>query len=293
MSGTQFTELQIPKDILEQIGKSHFEESLMQWEDRLLDFFSENYAMFTQYPDYFQLRTYEFRILKQLLPVYFDLTNKNDTVLEIGCNFGYKSILLSSYAEKLIAVDIPEEYQGCILGDFKRTTDIAKILVNEKFGIRNVTFDNVWPTDLKLENHSVSMIFTEYVLEHIPELPKAIEEMYRVLKKDGIMIHAVPSTKDAIMPFIEANTNVTFAQMVSIIKSTVGSWLKKKKRQGARIRWNGTIIPPCHSEHTHDFMKQIEIYTLENYLFPMLKAGFKVEKIISTRENNHVLVLRK
>ncbi|VAW48331.1 hypothetical protein MNBD_GAMMA03-2078 [hydrothermal vent metagenome] len=293
MNQQQLEALLIPDNLIELTDGIILEDSLITRENELLKFFSEQYAIFTQYPNYFKLRTYEFRILKQLLPEYFNINKKYETFLEIGCNFGYKSILLSPYAKLLKAIDIPQEYQGCILGNFKRTTDIAKILVNEKFKINNVVFDNVWPDDLKLEDESVDMIFSEYVLEHIPELSKAIGEMYRVLRSGGVMIHVVPNTKDAVYPFVEANTQITFRKMLSIIKSTMGAWIKKEERNTAHMRWNGTIVPPCHSEHTHSFMKQVEIYTLENYLFPMLEAGFKIEKIFSTREHNHVLVIRK
>ena len=46
-------------------------------------------------------------------------------------------------------------------------------------------------------------------------------------------------------------------------------------------------------EFIDDFSRQIDIYTLENYLFPMLDAGFRIEKIVSTREHNDVIVARK
>ena len=106
------------------------------------------------------------------------------------------------------------------------------------------------------------------------------------------MIHTVPNTKDAVRAFLDVNINITLGKLLRIAKSNLGAFLKKKTRQETKLRWNGIIVPPCHSEHIDDFSKQLDIYTLENYLFPMLENGFVIEKIISTRENNHVIVAR-
>ena len=267
--------------------------SLTDWENNLLSHFSSSHDIFTPYPDYFKLRTYEFRVLRQLLPKYFDRQRKYELLLEVGCNFGYKSMLLSSYAKKILAIDIPESYEGCHLGEFERTTDIAKIFVNEKMGMDQVEFKNMWPHELTIASESVDCIFTEYVLEHIPDLSKAIKEMHRVLKKDGVMIHTVPNTNDAIRVFIEANTHITFGKLFKIFKSQMGVFLKGQSRNQSSLRLNGIVVPPCHSEHIRDFSKQLDIYTLENYLFPMLECGLTIEHIISTRENNHVIIVRK
>jgi SAM-dependent methyltransferase len=48
-------------------------------------------------------------------------------------------------------------------------------------------------TSLTFEDNSFDVIFSSYVLEHIGELDKAFYEMGRVLRKDGIMVHAVPT----------------------------------------------------------------------------------------------------
>lgn len=283
----------IPQELVRTLSRGDSHESLTDWENDLLSFFSVNYKLFTPYPDYFRLRTYEFRVLRQLLPMYFDRARQYEMALEIGCNFGYKSILLSPYAKQLLAVDIPATYDGCELGEFKRTTEVAKILVNEKMGISHVEFKNMWPNDLKIGNESVDFIFTEYVLEHIPDLKGAIREMGRVLRKGTVMIHTVPNTHDAIRAYLDANINITLGRLLRIAKSQLGAFLKRQKKNKPTLRWNATIVPPCHSDHIHNFSKQLDIYTLENYLFPMLENGFTIERILSTREHNYVVVARK
>ena len=48
-------------------------------------------------------------------------------------------------------------------------------------------------TNLPFEDNSFDVIFSSYVLEHIGELDTAFSEMSRVLRKDGIMVHTVPT----------------------------------------------------------------------------------------------------
>ncbi|MBI4309469.1 MAG: class I SAM-dependent methyltransferase, partial [Candidatus Omnitrophica bacterium] len=293
MDKAALQQFSIPSELGASIKGLGSDEAFIDWENKLLSFFALNYQFFTPYPDYFRLRTYEFRVLRQLLPGYFDLAHPYSAMLELGCNFGYKSVLLSPFARKLFAVDIPDTYEGCDLGDFERTTDIAKIIVNEKMAIPHVEFKNCWPHELPVDAQSLDLIFSEYVLEHIPDLSAAVKEMHRVLKKGAVMVHTVPNTHDHIRAFLEANVNLTLRQLFRIAKSQAGAWLKKQYRNQPTLRWNKVIVPPCHSEHIRSFSKQLDIYTLENYLSPMFECGFRVEKIMSTRENNHVIVVRK
>jgi ubiquinone/menaquinone biosynthesis C-methylase UbiE len=47
-------------------------------------------------------------------------------------------------------------------------------------------------TKIEYPNDSFDIIFCNHVLEHIPEDGKAMAELYRVLKKDGLAILLVP-----------------------------------------------------------------------------------------------------
>jgi len=138
-----------------------------------------------------------------------------------------------------------------------------------------------------VNSDSISFLFSEYLLEHIPDLSKAISEMYRVMTKSGIMIHVVPNTKDAIIKFVKEQINLSGRQLV---KEMVN---KLRRPSKSRMKLNGLIIPSCHSQFISNYSDQFDIYSLENYLFPMIDAGLKIEKIVSTREHNDVIVARK
>lgn len=272
------------------VGSKSFasEDELLQWENELIAFFSSQYELFTPYPEYFRLRCYEFRILRQLLPELSGFNHIFERGLEIGCGYGFKTLLLSRMCKSFLGIDIPEKYKGYVRGDYSSSVEIAKIIVNDKFQINNVTFECAWPDNmLNVDSDSISFLFSEYCLEHIPKLSKAISEMYRVLRKDGVMIHVVPNTKDAVIQFVKAQLNTSAGRLIKeLVKKVLGGG-------NTHIKLNGIVIPPCHSEFISDYSEQIDIYSLENYLFPMLDAGFRIERIVSTREHNDVIVARK
>lgn len=272
------------------VGSKSFvsEDELMQWENELIAFFSHHYKLFTPYPGYFRLRCYEFRILRQLLPELLGFNRTFEKGMELGCGYGFKTLLLSHMCESFLGIDIPEKYKGYVRGNYSSSVEIAKIIVNDKFRAKNVTFECAWPDNLlNVDSDSISFLFSEYCLEHIPKLSKAISEMYRVLRKDGIMIHVVPNTKNAVIQFVKAQLDASVGRLIKeLVKKVLG-------RGNTRIKLNGIIIPQCHTEFISDFSEQIDVYSLENYLFPMLDAGFRIEKIVSTREYNDVIVARK
>lgn len=79
--------------------------------------------------------------------------------------------------------------EQCFLKRFKKmknldytTADLYSPLVDIKADI----------CDLPFENNEFDLIFCNHVLEHIPDDKKAMQELYRVLKKGGIGIFQIP-----------------------------------------------------------------------------------------------------
>ena len=268
--------------------KFNSEDEVIEWENRLILFFLSFSDLFTPFPDYFKARAYEFSILRQLLPEYFDLHLPYENILEIGCGYGFKSLLMSHMCGNLLGIDIPAKYKGYTRGNYETSVQIANMIVKDKFKLGNVSFRAMWPDKMDLADNSIQLVFSEYVLEHTPNLSEAIREMHRVMQKDAIMIHVVPNSKDPIITFIKANVNSWLKEAALVIAKKI-----LKRNYSGKIKWNGLIVPTCHSEFLSDYSEQIETNSLENYLFPMLDAGFRIERIISTREHNNVIVARK
>lgn len=252
--------------------KNKLQSAKISGEEDLYKLFNENYIFFTPYKNYFWLRYNEFKLLMSLFPNAID---KSMDVLEIGCGFGFNSLLMATRAKSVLGVDIPEKYPSLVMGNEQTSVDVARA-VNNELKIKNVRFEHSWPTKIECcEDNAVNLIFSEYVFEHIPDLNAAIKEMHRCLKSGGGMLHVVPVTQDAVITFLKSQVE------------------KSKERNSIRkllsnIR-NPVKIPGCHSEFLSDFSEQLDLYCLENYVFKLQENGFCIKDIKQTREHNRII----
>jgi ubiquinone/menaquinone biosynthesis C-methylase UbiE len=95
-----------------------------------------------------------------------------------------------------------------VIGNFKTSIYIAKIIIEDKFKLRNISLRHAWCNDIPLSKEKASCICSEFLMEHIPNLAESIKEMYHVLQKGGNMIHVVPSKTDAFIDFFNRNTKI-------------------------------------------------------------------------------------
>jgi uncharacterized membrane protein YdjX (TVP38/TMEM64 family) len=115
---------------------------------------------------------YELRIIKKHLKAHnIDLMGK--TILDAGCGSGYSTALILNEFQphKLCALDaMPEQIE------------IAK-----KRGLpASVSVGDIACTEFPSEQFDA--VFTFGVFHHVPEWPKAIKEMARVLKPGGVLV---------------------------------------------------------------------------------------------------------
>ena len=263
------------------------EASLREWEDQLIAFLGSFAEGLTPYPDYFMLRGNEFRVLRGLLKDLFVLDRPHGLLLEIGCGFGYKSTLLAPFARQVVGVDIPEPYSSHTVGRYPNSVAVARALVNGVLGREEIRFETAWPHELPLEDESVDLIYSEYVLEHVEDIPRTVQELKRVLAPGGRMVHVVPNALDALMEFVRINVRVPY-------RSLAAGFLRRLLRApqpGPRLVATGAVVPPPHSEFLTDFADQLDIYGLERYVFPMVEQGLRIERITTTRGINTVLVV--
>lgn len=79
--------------------------------------------------------------------------------------------------------------EQCFLNRFKKQQNIDYTTTDLESPIADVKADIC---DLPFDNNSFDVIFCNHVLEHIPDDTKAMQELYRVMKKDGFGIFQVP-----------------------------------------------------------------------------------------------------
>ncbi|HCJ66046.1 MAG TPA: class I SAM-dependent methyltransferase [Elusimicrobia bacterium] len=115
---------------------------------------------------------FEFRIFKDFLKQYnLDLTGK--TILDAGCGSGYSSelILKELKPAKLVAFDLMPEQINLA----------KKRNLNADFFVGDMT-------KIELPASTFDAVFVFGVLHHIPDWKKALAELSRVLKPEGVLL---------------------------------------------------------------------------------------------------------
>jgi len=98
-------------------------------------------------------------------------------ILDLGCGFGEFS---GVFFDRMIEVGIDVS-----------PTDLLKAAQGKVY--KNLYVDDA--RKLSLKSDSFSTVISISVLEHIPQVQKAIDEAYRVLKSDGLFIVTMPTSK--------------------------------------------------------------------------------------------------
>ena len=105
------------------------------------------------------------------------LTNiKNKVVADLGCGTGFVSLALVNEASIVFSVDNSRNM-------LKQLKNNLSEKDNKNLYLIKSSLDN-----LSLFDDSVDVIFINMALHHIKDAKKAISEMHRVLKKDGIVV---------------------------------------------------------------------------------------------------------
>jgi ubiquinone/menaquinone biosynthesis C-methylase UbiE len=107
--------------------------------------------------------------------------HSKEKVLEIGCGIGTDSVEYAKHGAKVTAIDLGQDQ-----------VHLTKL----NFELRNLKYDEISTgnvENLKFEDETFDLVYCFGVIHHTLDMQKAIDEIYRVLKKDGeaiIMIYA-------------------------------------------------------------------------------------------------------
>lgn len=100
------------------------------------------------------------------------------TILEVGFGAGYGSAGLAQSARQVEAVDVSKE---------------ALEYASEHYARQNIRFQLYDGKTLPFADESFDFVFTFQVIEHIREDIDFVREMYRVLKKEGLLFMTTPN----------------------------------------------------------------------------------------------------
>ena len=108
---------------------------------------------------------------------------ENKVVLDAACGEGYGSNILATVAKQVTGIDIDEDTVLRARESYKVTP--------------NVTYLQGSIEKLPIEDNSVDVVVSFETIEHVPEetQEKFLNEISRVLKKDGILIMSTPNKR--------------------------------------------------------------------------------------------------
>ena len=101
---------------------------------------------------------------------------KDKVVADLGCGTGFLSLALALDASIVFSID-----------------QSVNMLKESRMLMETKKFNNVYPIrsdlhNLALFDESVDVAFINMALHHVKDAKKAIDEMYRIIKKDGTLI---------------------------------------------------------------------------------------------------------
>ena len=113
-------------------------------------------------------------------------SNKDACVLDIGCGLGTTTQYLGNEYKTVIGIDYSLKF--C-----KHSKELVKPGNSSVYVNSDACF-------LPIKNECVDAILAYAMIEHLYDVGKALEEMHRVLKKDGIILIHMPNLLSPLRP---------------------------------------------------------------------------------------------
>lgn len=162
-----------------------------------------------------------FKAKKDLIGAFMEKTNKGKTnlrILSIGVGTGDDLDILNQYGENYV-IDIDE---------------ISLSVIDDSLCVEKKVAD---ACNLPYENGFFDVVISCDVFEHIDNHTKAADEVYRVLRKDGVLIFTVPAFQALF-----SSHDVALQHFRRYSKKTIASLLHKFEYK--IFFWNSLLFIP-------------------------------------------------
>ncbi|MEO6813900.1 MAG: class I SAM-dependent methyltransferase [Ginsengibacter sp.] len=151
-----------------------------------VDYYDWNYKFPIKY-----IQQYRFKKIVQLLG-----KEKYPVLLEAGTGSGIFLPELSKHCEYLYAFDIHHDFDNVAV-------------ICEKYKIKNYNLSTQSIDDTNFPDGSFDAIVAVSMLEFVPDIQKALSEIKRILKKDGVFITICPMESSILDFFLSLYTRKT------------------------------------------------------------------------------------
>ncbi|MES1255408.1 MAG: class I SAM-dependent methyltransferase [Acidobacteriota bacterium] len=109
--------------------------------------------------------------------------------LELGCGNAFASALIADGREQVVATDLYQESVDTHSVDLRKARQLLDGLDLGWCDVAAASGDA-----LPFANGAFDLVFSLFVLEHVPDRAACLEEVRRVLAAGGLAVHAVPGT---------------------------------------------------------------------------------------------------
>lgn len=231
--------------------------------------------------EYCRARRNEFRLQRDLAPV--GCFEPVERALELGCGVGYKAMLWSDFAGHVDGVDLPEPYHP--LDAVRPSVEIGREALAAA-GVDGVTLHAADLIEfMAARPASYDVVYSDYVLEHVPDLEPLLGATFDVLRPGGWAVHQIPTSVNASFILLQGNLRRGPRPLLSAIRATVRARLRGERRH-PRLTSRGWLVPMTHSEFIDSYADQFDLYRLERTIEPLLEVGFRVRAVTPAFEGS-------
>ncbi len=115
-------------------------------------------------------------------PIYLNNLKKTDIVLDLGCHAGEHSFKVLPFVKEVVGVDYDDRFLKLAIERQKKDR------------IKNINFQKVdLENKFPFKNNQFNVVIFLDVIEHLNNRTQSLKEIYRVLKKNGLLILAAPN----------------------------------------------------------------------------------------------------
>lgn len=182
-----------------------------------------------------------------------DYIPQGATFLDLGCGAGY-SMKRAKEDRKCITTGIDPQP---MLAGVK--TDVVN---GDNFKILKGVGEN-----LPFQNASFDVVFSSHVLEHVNDTHNVLQEIKRVLKRDGLLILGVPT---ATLAWISLFSQLIYTPHIRVARYITGFFISVRKTSLIHA-----LIPYSHSEINKTVFYDIRNYRVKRWR-NLIKKHFQI-----------------